>query len=362
MHLKDIVIPLTGWYREHKRQLPWREQKNPYYIWISEIMLQQTRVEAVKPYFDRFIRALPTAADVAGCEESRLLKLWEGLGYYNRVRNIQKAAVQIMEEYHGNFPRDYDSLKKLPGIGEYTAGAIASIAFDIPVPAVDGNVLRVISRIEESREDILKAQTKRRIRQELTEIMPASEPGVFNQALMDLGAMICLPNGMPKCEACPLRHLCLAHLHGKTGEIPVRKKEKKRQIEEKTVLVIQDGDHMALRRRPPKGLLAGMYEFPNYEGRLSEEEALHRLEEYDLMPLRIQPLADARHIFSHVEWKLSGYLIKVAALEGGSRKDLVFVDIQNAEEHYPVPAAFGAYASHLHLRLGQEKYTGGNEE
>ena len=192
--------------------------------------------------------------------------------------------------------------------------------------------------------------------------MPASEPGVFNQALMDLGAMICLPNGMPKCEACPLRHLCLAHLHGKTGEIPVRKKEKKRQIEEKTVLVIQDGDHMALRRRPPKGLLAGMYEFPNYEGRLSEEEALHRLEEYDLMPLRIQPLADARHIFSHVEWKLSGYLIKVAALEGGSRKDLVFVDIQNAEEHYPVPAAFGAYASHLHLRLGQEKYTGGNEE
>ena len=362
MHLKDIVSPLTGWYREHKRQLPWREQKNPYYIWISEIMLQQTRVEAVKPYFDRFIRALPTAADVAGCEESRLLKLWEGLGYYNRVRNIQKAAVQIMEEYHGNFPRDYDSLKKLPGIGEYTAGAIASIAFDIPVPAVDGNVLRVISRIEESREDILKAQTKRRIRQELTEIMPASEPGVFNQALMDLGAMICLPNGMPKCEACPLRHLCLAHLHGKTGEIPVRKKEKKRQIEERTVLVIQDGDHMALRRRPPKGLLAGMYEFPNYEGRLSEEEALHRLEEYDLMPLRIQPLADARHIFSHVEWKLSGYLIKVAALEGGSRKDLVFVDIQNAEEHYPVPAAFGAYASYLHLRLGQEKYTGGNEE
>ena len=224
MHLNEIVVPLVNWYQEHKRQLPWREQKNPYYIWISEIMLQQTRVEAVKPYFDRFIKALPTVADVARCEESRLLKLWEGLGYYNRVRNIQKAAVKIMEEYHGNFPRDYDSLQKLPGIGEYTAGAVASIAFDVPVPAVDGNVLRVISRIQESEEDILKPQTKKRIRRELTEIMPVEEPGVFNQALMDLGAMICLPNGLPKCEACPLRKLCLAHLHGRTDEIPVRKK------------------------------------------------------------------------------------------------------------------------------------------
>ena len=361
MHLNEIVVPLVNWYQEHKRQLPWREQKNPYYIWISEIMLQQTRVEAVKPYFDRFIKALPTVADVARCEESRLLKLWEGLGYYNRVRNIQKAAVKIMKEYHGNFPRDYDSLQKLPGIGEYTAGAVASIAFDVPVPAVDGNVLRVISRIQESEEDILKPQTKKRIRRELTQIMPVEEPGVFNQALMDLGAMICLPNGLPKCEACPLRKLCLAHLHGRTDEIPVRKKEKKRRIEEKTVLVIQDGDHMALRQRPEKGLLAGMYEFPNYEGRLCEEEALHVLKDYGLMALRIQPLPEAKHIFSHVEWRMSGYLVKVAALEGKARKDLVFVDIQNAEEHYPVPAAFGAYASYLHLRLGQEKYTGGNE-
>lgn len=358
--LNGIVDPLMKWYNKNKRDLPWRREKNPYYIWISEIMLQQTRVEAVKPYFDRFIKELPTVKDAAVCEESRLLKLWEGLGYYNRVRNIQKAAVQITEKYGGCFPQNYEELLKLPGIGEYTAGAVASIAFDVPVPAVDGNVLRVVSRIEESEEDILKQSVRKRIRQELLEILPAKEPGTFNQALMDLGAMVCLPNGSPRCDACPLHELCLARRNNRLDEIPFKKKEKKRRVEEKTVLVIQDGDHMALRRRPDKGLLAGLYEFPNYEGHLSREEVLQRLLQYELMPLWIQPLPEAAHVFSHVEWRMTGYAVKVAALEGRKKKELLFVDIVNAEENYPVPAAFGAYASYLNLRLGQEKYTGGN--
>ena len=357
--LDKIVTPLLNWYDANKRELPWRADKNPYYIWISEIMLQQTRVEAVKPYFERFISALPTVRDVAVCEEERLLKLWEGLGYYNRVRNIQKAAQIVVEQYDSKLPDDYDKLLELPGIGEYTAGAIASIAFGIAVPAVDGNVLRVISRVIENEEDILKQKVKNQIRDMLLEVMPGKESGNFNQSLMELGATVCIPNGLPKCDQCPLAEQCLARKHDRLEEIPVRKKAKERRIEEKTVLVILDGDKVAIRRRPSKGLLAGMYELPNFNGHLDEDEVLKILNTYDLMSLRIKPLADSRHIFSHVEWKMKGYLVKVAALEGEKKKDLLFVEIQNAEENYPVPAAFEAYASYMNLRLGQEKYSGG---
>ena len=186
-----ITKPLLKWYGENKRVLPWREKKNPYEIWVSEIMLQQTRVEAVKPFYERFMRELPNVAALAVCPEEKLLKLWEGLGYYNRVRNMQKAAQKIMEVYDGVFPADYEALKGLPGIGNYTAGAVASIAFCIPVPAVDGNVLRVMARLREDGEDILKQSVKNRVEAELTEIMPAEDPGAFNQAMMDLGAMVC---------------------------------------------------------------------------------------------------------------------------------------------------------------------------
>lgn len=357
--LEDIVRPLLDWYQKNKRVLPWREQKNPYYIWISEIMLQQTRVEAVKPYFQRFITALPTVEDVACCDEAKLLKLWEGLGYYNRVRNIQKAAQKVAERYDGKLPADYEELLGLPGIGDYTAGAVASIAFNIPVPAVDGNVLRVISRVIENEEDILKQKVKNRIRAQLLEIMPKDVPGEFNQALMELGATVCVPNGIPKCEQCPLADLCGARIHDRLDEIPVRKKIKERRIEEKTVLIIQDGDKVAIRKRPPKGLLAGLYELVNFEGHLDEQQVLERMNEYQLTTLRILPLEQSKHIFSHVEWRMIGYVVKVAALEGNEKNDMMFVDIRHAEEKYPVPAAFGAYAAYMNMRLGQDKYTGG---
>ena len=227
--LNKIVDPLVDWYRENRRALPWREQKNAYYTWVSEIMLQQTRVEAVKPYFQRFISELPDPAALAACPEEKLLKLWEGLGYYNRVRNMQQAARTVVEEYGGKLPADYRKLLSLKGIGNYTAGAIASIAYGIPVPAVDGNVLRVVSRIKESRQDIMKQSVRREIEEELQKIMPAACPGDFNQALMELGALVCVPNGEPKCKECPAAFCCGACLHGTTGEIPVKgaKKGKK---------------------------------------------------------------------------------------------------------------------------------------
>lgn len=357
--LTEITEPLIEWYEENHRILSWREQKNPYYIWISEIMLQQTRVEAVKPYFDRFIKALPQVSDVAVCPEEQLLKLWEGLGYYNRVRNIQKAAVRIVEEYGGELPADYEKLKGLPGIGSYTAGAVASIAYDIPVPAVDGNVLRVISRITESYDDILKQSVKNRVEKELAEIIPADRPGTFNQALMELGAMVCIPNGMAKCEKCPVAHLCRARAHGTVMELPVKKKPKERRLEKRTVLVIRDGDRVAIRRRPPKGLLAGLYELPNLDGHLQEKQILEWVRGYQLTPLRIQRLEASRHIFSHVEWDMIGYVIRVAALDGEKEKDLLFAETARVEEQYPVPAAFHAYASYMNMRLGQERHETG---
>ena len=246
--LQEVEKPLLDWYDENKRSLPWRENKNPYEIWVSEIMCQQTRVEAVKPYFARFLSELPTVEALAQCPQEKLMKLWEGLGYYNRVRNMQKAARQVMEHYQGLLPADYEALRGLAGIGNYTAGAIASIAYGIPVPAVDGNVLRVVSRVTESREDIAKQSVRRRIEQEIQEMIPKERPGDYNQALMELGALVCIPNGQAKCSQCPLKEICLAGLHGTVDSLPIKSTGKSRRIEERTVLVIQDGSRAAIRK------------------------------------------------------------------------------------------------------------------
>lgn len=352
--MKEIVRPLVEWYQKDHRCLPWREEKNPYYIWISEIMLQQTRVEAVKPYFERFRNYLPTVDDVAKCPEDELLKLWEGLGYYNRVRNIQKAAIKIVENYDSKVPADYDKLKALPGIGNYTAGAVASIAYNIPVPAVDGNVLRVISRITENYEDILKQSVKNRVEKELLKIMPKDTPGDFNQALMELGAMVCVPNGMAKCDICPIAHLCKAKANGTVMELPVKKKAKERRLEEKTVIILRDGERVAIRKRPKKGLLAGLYELPNLQGHLSQKEVLTWTKEYQLIPLYIERIIDSKHIFSHVEWRMTAYVVRVAELDISKQKDLLFIETMDIEKNYPVPAAFHAYTKYMNMHLGAD--------
>ena len=335
--LNEIVQPLISWYRQNKRILPWRDQKNAYYTWVSEIMLQQTRVEAVKPYFLRFIGELPDVKALAECPEEKLMKLWEGLGYYNRVRNMQSAAQVVVAEYGGVLPASYDELLALKGIGSYTAGAIASIAYDIPVPAVDGNVLRVFSRITEDRQDIMKQSVRSQVEEKLLGIMPKDAPGDFNQALMELGAVVCVPNGPARCMECPVAALCKAYHHGTVDELPVKAPKKKRTIENKTVLVIQDGECTAIRKRPQEGLLAGLYELPNVEGHLSMDEALQKVKEMNLEPLHIEVLPEAKHIFSHIEWRMIGYRIHVSSLEERKEAPFIFIEKKKLHWKYAVP-------------------------
>ena len=351
--LNEIVQPLISWYRQNKRILPWRDQKNAYYTWVSEIMLQQTRVEAVKPYFLRFIGELPDVKALAECPEEKLMKLWEGLGYYNRVRNMQSAAQVVVAEYGGVLPASYDELLALKGIGSYTAGAIASIAYDIPVPAVDGNVLRVFSRITEDRQDIMKQSVRSQVEEKLLGIMPKDAPGDFNQALMELGAVVCVPNGPARCMECPVAALCKAYHHGTVDELPVKAPKKKRTIENKTVLVIQDGECTAIRKRPQEGLLAGLYELPNVEGHLSMDEALQKVKEMNLEPLHIETLPEAKHIFSHIEWRMTGYRIRVSSLEERKESSFIFTEKKQSEKQYAIPSAFRAYIKYMKEKPGK---------
>ena len=351
-----IVDPLLAWYDKGHRILPWREEPTGYNVWISEIMLQQTRVEAVKPYFNRFIDELPNIKSLAECEEDKLLKLWEGLGYYNRARNLQKAARQIMNDYQGRMPETQEELMKLTGIGSYTSGAIASIAFGERVPAVDGNVLRILSRLSLDGEDILKDTTKKRVERQLREIMPESRPGDFNQALMELGATVCIPNGKPKCEVCPWENICQAHLERREEEFPKKQAKKERTIEKKTILIIQDENKSALHKRPSKGLLAGLYEFPNLEGHQTEKRVLAYLKEIGLEVLRIQKMEPSKHIFSHKEWHMIAYQIRVDELAGkGERleqENWIFAESKEAEKQYPLPSAFATYTKYLNIAQG----------
>ena len=352
--LEEIVVPLLEWYDKQKRTLPWRSKPTPYRVWVSEIMLQQTRVEAVKPYFERFMKALPTVRKLAACPEEELLKLWEGLGYYNRVRNMQKTAQILVQENKGELPAQFDELMKLPGIGKYTAGAISSIAFGIPVPAVDGNVLRVITRITADERDISKDSVKQSIARDIQEIIPMRRAGDFNQALIELGAIVCVPNGPAKCHECPVAHLCEARQKDIIMELPKKAPKKARSIENKTVLLIKDGEKIAIRKRPKKGLLAGLYEFPNVEGHLSEDKVLELVKSYDLAPLFIQKLEDSKHIFTHKEWHMTGYAVRVEELEEET-DGLLFVERETVEKEYPIPSAFAAYVKHMNIVLGNKR-------
>jgi A/G-specific adenine glycosylase len=347
---KRIVEPLLDWFEENARVLPWRSEPQPYRVWVSEIMLQQTRVEAVKPYFERFMKKLPSVQALAECEEEPLLKLWEGLGYYNRVRNMQTAAQTVMAEYGGELPKDYEALLKLKGIGSYTAGAIASIAYQIPVPAVDGNVLRVITRVSGDTSDIMKQSVKTEMERILLAVIPQDRPGAFNQALMELGATVCVPNGQPLCEKCPWNTFCRARLEDRIGDIPVKTKQKARRIEDKTIFVIKQQDHVILNKRPKKGLLAGLYELPNTEGKLSEEEALAWVKAQHLKPLKIKKLEDAKHIFSHVEWHMTGYEVWIDELEEDV-SGMLYVELTEARENYPIPTAFSAYTGCIFTKI-----------
>lgn len=353
--LDRIAEPLLAWYDRGRRILPWREEPTPYHVWLSEIMLQQTRVEAVKPYYERFLKELPDIESLAGVEEEKLLKLWEGLGYYNRARNLKKAAMQIVIDYDGVMPGTYEELVKLPGIGSYTAGAVSSIAFGNPVPAVDGNVLRILARLRMDDRDILDAKVKKAVEEELAVVMPTDRPGDFNQALMELGAMVCIPNGMAKCEECPWKELCQARKEDRVLEFPKKAPKKPRSIEEKTILVLQDAEKVALHKRPAKGLLAGMYEFPWLEGHRSEKQVLEYLEEMGMKAIRIRKLEPTKHIFSHKEWHMTGYAVRVDELAGlgmDKKEPFLFIDPAETKDKYPIPSAFAAYADYMEMKRG----------
>lgn len=346
---EQAIVDLLAWYSVHKRDLPWRHTRDPYRIWVSEIMLQQTRVEAVKPYYARFMNALPTVRDLAEVSEEKLLKLWEGLGYYSRARNLQKAARTVMQEYGGELPKTYHELRKLCGIGDYTAGAIASIAFGERVPAIDGNVLRVLARVTGSYDDIALPQTKKRWQELLAPCVPA-RAGDFTQALIEIGATVCVPNGEAKCAQCPLSKHCVSNMKHLTDEIPVRSAKKPRKIEKKTVFLILDGNRTSLHKRPTTGLLAGLYELPNTEGHLGEAEATAYLRSIGFEPLRLARIEDAKHIFTHLEWHMIAYAVRISPdFDGVDESHGYFlIDNDDLRQNYAVPSAFSAYGKYLY--------------
>ena len=338
--IRACVPELVEWYSLSRRVLPWREEPSPYQVWISEIMLQQTRIEAVIPYYERFLRELPDVRALAEVDEDRLLKLWEGLGYYSRARNLKKAAQRVMADYGGALPRTARELKTLPGIGDYTAGAIASIAYGEPAPAVDGNVLRVLSRLLRCGDDVLAQATKARMTALLAACYPTGEAAaLLTEGLMELGETVCIPNGEPRCRLCPIRDLCLARQTGETALYPVKAPKKARRIEERTILLPKSGELWAIRRREDRGLLAGLWEFPNLEGRLEAQEAAERARALGLSVRAIRPAGQARHIFTHVEWHMTGYLLDVEAPAG----DFLWKTADQIREGYPLPTALKAY-------------------
>lgn len=337
----DLSIILLSWYDNNARALPWRTRPTPYRVWVSEIMLQQTRVETVLPYFERFVSALPDIAALAAADEALLMKLWQGLGYYGRARNMQKAARAVMQRHGGVLPHSPEELIKLPGIGGYTAGAIASIAYGCPAVAVDGNVLRVLSRLAASREDVSRPETKRACGELVRSMLPQDRPGDFNQALMDLGATVCLPHGEPLCGECPLAGSCAGHKGGIAGSLPVKAARKPRPVRLLTVFVLLSGGRILLAKRPQKGLLAGLWEMPNAEGWLDEAGTAALLGQWGASDFTLTRLEDAKHIFTHVEWRMRGYLAEVSGFS--PPWEHAWADGPALRRDYAVPSAFKAY-------------------
>ena len=354
VNVEQISNKLLSWYSSHFRPLPWRSDPTPYHIWISEIMLQQTRIEAVLPYYDRFITALPTIKALAEVPQEQLLKLWEGLGYYSRARNLQKTAQILMQEYDGKIPADYERILALPGIGPYTAGAIASIAFSIPVPAVDGNVMRVLSRLTGDATDVLSTAGKKTFTDLAWQLVPEQNPGRFNQALMELGERVCLPNTTPKCEICPLRDECVAFREGTTTALPVRIKKTKRRLEKRQVVVAITGENpprLLIHQRENSGLLASLWELPNA---LSDNplDALPTELQEGCIP--ISELPSGKHLFSHIEWQMSGWLYHIpllATLPNG----YALADYTALQKGFPLPGAFRHFAKLFPKLLNKEQ-------
>jgi A/G-specific adenine glycosylase len=333
--LGQLPEALLPWFDANKRELPWRIDREPYHVWLSEIMLQQTRVEAVKGYYTRFLAALPTIDTLASADDDLLHKLWEGLGYYSRVRNLKKAAQVVMERHDGVFPEKYEDVLALPGIGDYTAGAVCSIAFGQKKAAVDGNVLRVVSRLTENNTPIDQPVYKKAVKAALEAVYP-EDAGAFTQALMELGATLCGPNWKPRCEECPCREFCGGAIHGTAEQFPVKKPKAKRKIEKRTVFILSCDGRYALEKRPDAGLLAGLWQFPNGLGWLEPEAALEAVEKMGLKPQELRRIVERKHIFTHIEWRMRGIYIDVSEPAGA----FVWMTADEINEKAALPTAF----------------------
>ena len=351
----DAAGPLLAWYRAHARDLPWRHTRDPYPIWVSEIMLQQIRVAAVLGYYARFLEAFPTVEDLAAGSEEQLLSLWQGLGYYSRARNLKRAAEQIVEQ--GGFPRTWEGIRALPGIGDYTAGAIASAAFGLPRAAVDGNVLRVAARLWDWHEPVTSPAVRRTVVAALEAAFPSGEDArIFNQAWMELGAVVCVPNGPPQCGACPLAALCLGRERGTADSLPVRAEKRPRRVEARTVFVLLRNGQTAVRKRPGRGLLAGLWEFPNVPGDLDEDAAAAVLARWGVTAAAWDSRLTAKHIFTHVEWHMTGYVLRVSdggadSETDGSGERFRWIDRRELDE-YAIPSAFVRFRAAAADQLG----------
>lgn len=341
--LGALVKPLCLWYEENKRSLPWRDA-DPYHVWLSEIMLQQTRIEAVKGYYERFLERLPDVEALAGVPEDELMKLWEGLGYYNRARNLRRAARVVVERYQGRLPADYDLLMELPGIGSYTAGAIASIAYGLPAPAVDGNVLRVCMRYLDCGDDVSRGAVRKKLERSVLAVIPEDRPGTFNQALMELGEVICVPNGQPLCGECPIASSCRGRESGRQQELPVKPARKERRQERRTVLFFECSEGIGIRKRPDTGLLAGLWEFPSLSGYYTGTQLSEWMSQRGIPFTELESMGHAKHIFSHVEWHMRGYHIRVPDMPAGDIVENMLWSLRSElRDVYSVPAAFRGF-------------------
>lgn len=342
-HGKSFQDGILSWYYKNRRTMPWREDPQPYYIWISEIMLQQTRVDTVIPYFQRFIERYPDIASLAASDEEELLKYWEGLGYYQRVRNLRTTARFLMENHGGKLPETYEELILLKGIGEYTAGAIASEAFGKMVPAVDGNVFRVLARLTACGEDIRDRKVMAKLKEKAWELLPDENTGDFNQGLIELGALICIPKGSPKCALCPVKDHCEAYMMDIQDVIPLRSRNKERRIEERTVLLFQWGDRFSVTKRKEGVLLGGLYEIPHEEGYYDLEEVRTLAENLGMKVQSVETLKDRKFLFTHIEWRMKGYHIRIEERHEG----FVFETLEALRENYTLATVFREYLKDL---------------
>jgi len=341
-NIDDLLL----WYDQNKRALPWRIDTDPYRVWVSEIMAQQTRISAVIPYYNRFMHQVPDIKTLADLPSDTLMKLWEGLGYYSRARNLQKAAQKICVMHGGKFPNNYSDILALPGIGQYTAAAIASISFSLPYPVVDGNVLRVMCRIENNFSDIAKPDTKQYYFDRLKTLIPQSRPGDFNQAVMELGALICMPNGIPKCDLCPVNNACMAFQNGNWDILPVKSAKSPRREEKYTVLLVIKNNHILLQKRKESGLLANMYQYCMLNDHLSEKQVISYLCDHRLKITDIRSLPDTTHVFTHKEWNMNCYII-IADDQAPPLPGYEYVALSDVFERYPIPSAFKTYTDVL---------------